>query len=142
MQNLACLSKYLEKYTLTRMCSLRLPVFLISIVGPLMAIYCAVVYGGKIHCDFLTPYLHLLPLVDDRKAMHLLGGVFRSLKLCILKLRNYYEELSSRHSAPILPSVDSIQPLPCINCFRTENGDTLELENTRSNWVVTFIKYK
>jgi len=128
MQNLAYLCKYLEQHKLTRMCSLRLPVFLISIVGPLMAIYGAVVYGGKIHCDPLTPYLHLLPLVDDRKGMHLLGRVFRSLKICILHLRHYYEELFAHHSGQILPPVDSIQPFPYMNCFRTEDGDTLELE--------------
>jgi len=124
MRNIGYFIHWLKECRLQQAYNLRLPCFLVSIAGPLIAIYGVVAYGGTIHCDPLTPYLHALPIIDDIYSWRKLGSAMRALKLSIPKLHQYYSDLRMRKD--IVPIYQN-HPYPYLDQILVDNNQAIKL---------------
>ena len=123
MQNIGYFLEQLWEFKLDEKYGWRLPIFLVSIIGPLVAVYGAVMFAGKLHCDPLTPYHHLILLDEDKQSLYPVGALFRALKTCIPRLRNYYTDLLESPHPASFPSF----PFPYLDSVPTEDGGTMRL---------------
>jgi len=123
MRNIGCFVNWLSECKLEKEYNVLLPSFLVSITGPLISVYGVVAYGGVIHCDPLTPYLHTLPVIDDNDTWRSLGRAMRALRLSIPKLDQYYSDLFMRGDA--VPSYPGF-PCPYLNRIIVDPNNTIE----------------
>ena len=124
MQNIGYFVQWLKECGLDGAHSLRLPMLLVSIVGSLIAVYGAIAYGKMIHCDPLTPYLHLLPIVDDNHSWRNLGRAMQALKLSIPKLEQYYYDLLVKNKRT--PYSIPAHPFPYIQSVKMDTDETIQ----------------
>jgi len=126
MQNVGYFVKWLSECKQHKSYGLYLPSFLVSIVGPLIAVYGVVAYGQRIHCDPLTPYFHLLPVIDDNYSWRALGRSLRALKLSLPKLHQYYSDLVARE-VDVIPGNIPDHPYPYLTRVHVgKEGDWIE----------------
>jgi len=127
MQNVGYFVKWLSECKQQKSYGLYLPSFLVSIVGPLIAVYGVVAYGQMIHCDPLTPYIHLLPVIDDNYSWRTLGRSLRALKLSLPKLHQYYSDLVARED--VIPNHVPDHPYPYLTRVLVgQLGDWIEFK--------------